>query len=240
MHNETWYEQLGYLYNPFTIKPGFFNDEVIGYDKEIEQLVELINDRQVAFLQGEYGQGKTTVLKYLINEFSPKRNVIYISRNRSDRAMDYNNLLQGAKGFWGRAFGIKARNAILIVDETEKINAKDCAQIEAYLDKGNFGAALFIDKSLKDSRITPELKKRIGKNVVQLKPLHEKDAVAVVRSRLDGNKGLITDTNIKKVYSRLPEKSTRSFLLAMEEVCRHAIEKGRDKVSIDDLKIINK
>lgn len=240
MRKETWYETLGYLYNPFTIKPGFFNDEVIGYDKEIEKLIKLIKDKKVAFIEGEYGQGKTTVLKFLINEFAPTRNVIYISRNRSDRAMNYKNLLTESNGFFGKVFGVKAKNAILIVDEVEKINAKDCAQIEKYLDAGNFAAALFIDKSLRDARLSPELKKRIGKDVIQLKPLHEKDAIAIVRSRLDGNKALISDENIKKVFARIPEKSTRSFLLAMEEVCRHAIEADKKAVDIDDLKILSK
>jgi predicted AAA+ superfamily ATPase len=239
MRKITWYEQLNYIYNPFTIKPGFFNDEVIGYDKEIETLVEWVHQGKVAFLQGEYGQGKTTILKYLINEFKDQRDVIYISRNRSDRAMNYKDLLTGAKGTFGKLFGIKAKNAFLIVDETEKINAKDCEQIIHYLDTGHFHAALFIDKSLKESRISPELKKRIGKNIMQLKSLHEKDAVALVRSRLDGNEKLISDANIKKVYSRLPEKSTRSFLLCMEEVCRNAIEHGRDSVNIDDLKVLS-
>lgn len=240
MRNTTWYEKLGYLYNPFTIKPGFFNDEVIGYDAEIEQLIDLLKSGEVAFLEGEYGQGKTTILKYLINEFSQNRDVIYISRNRSDRAMNYAKLLQGAKGFFGKLFGIKARNAILIVDETEKINAHDCAQIMQFLESGHIGAAVFIDKSMAKSRLSTSIKKRIGKNIVQLKPLHEKDAVALVHSRLDGNEKLISDENIKKVFSRLPEKNTRSFLLAMEEVCRHAVEAERESVSIDDLKVMSK
>jgi predicted AAA+ superfamily ATPase len=239
MRKTTWYEQLNYIYNPFTIKPGFFNDEVIGYDKEIETIVEWVHQNKVAFLEGDYGQGKTTILKYLINEFKDKQPVIYISRNRSDRAMNYTNLLTGAKGGLGKLFGIKAKNAFLIVDETEKINTNDCQQIMKYLDSGNFSAALFIDKSLKESRISPELKKRIGKNVAQLKSLHEKDAVALVRSRLDGNEKIISDANIKKVFSRLPEKSTRSFLLCMEEVCRSAIENERESVNIDDLKVLS-
>ena len=239
MRKTTWYEKLNYVYNPFTIKPGFFNDEVIGYDKEIETLIKWVNKGEFAFLEGEYGQGKTTILKYLINEFEGRRPVIYISRNRSDRAMNYKNLLVGAKGAFGRFFGIKAKNAFLIVDETEKINARDCADILKYADEGNFHAVLFIDKSMKDSRLSKEVKKRIDKNVISLKSLHEKDAVALVRSRLDGNKELISDANIKKVFARIPEKSTRTFLLAMEEVCRNAINHDRSSVTIDDLKVLN-
>ena len=76
---KVWYEKLGYKYNPFTIKPGFFDDEVVGYDKEVEKLIKQLNTHTMVFLEGEYGQGKTTILKYLINEFSGKKKVIYIN-----------------------------------------------------------------------------------------------------------------------------------------------------------------
>jgi len=234
---KVWYEKLGYKYNPFTIKPGFFDDEVVGYDKEVEKLIKQLNTHTMVFLEGEYGQGKTTILKYLINEFSGKKKVIYISRNRSDRAMNYSSLLKGASKGLGRLFGKKAKNTILIVDETAKINASDCAQIEDYFDKGNFSSVLFIDKSMAESRISDSIKKLIGKNIVKLPTLNPKEAVELVRSRLDGNKELITDDQIKKVFEKSGKKS-RQFLLNMEDVCRHAVESEREAVSDEDLKVL--
>jgi len=238
MRKETiWYEELGYVYNPFTIKPGFFDDEVIGYDKHVENLVKKLNSHVMMFLEGEYGQGKTTILKFLINEFSGKNKVIYISRNRSDRAMNYTQLLKGAKKGLGKIFGGKVKDAILIVDETAKINAQDCAQIEEYFDKGNFKSVIFIDKSLEESRLTESVKKMIGKNVVKLSTITPKDAVALVRSRLDGNEKLLSDDQIKKIFEK-SKKNTRQFLLNMEDVCRNAIENERKKVGDADLKVL--
>lgn len=237
MSNTIWYEELGYAYNPFTIKPGFFDDEVVGYDKDVEALVKKLSGHTMVFLEGEYGQGKTTILKYLVNEFSGKNKVIYISRNRSDRAMNYTQLLKGAKKGLGKLFGSKAKDAILIVDETAKINAGDCSQIEEYFDKGNFKSVLFIDKSLTESRLTDSVKKLIGKDVVKLPTIAPKDAVELVRSRLDGNEKLITDDQIKKVFDK-SKKNTRQFLLNMEDVCRHAIENGRVKVGDADMKVL--
>lgn len=237
MSKTIWYEELGYVYNPFTIKPGFFDDEVVGYDKDIEGLIKKLNTHVMIFLEGEYGQGKTTILKYLINEFSGKNKVIYISRNRNDRAMNYAQLLKGASKGLGKLFGKKAKDTILIVDETAKINAQDCAQIEEYFDLGNFKSVLFIDKSMTDSRLSDSIKKMIGKNVVELSTIAPKDAVELVRSRLDGNDELITDEQIKKVFEK-SKKNTRSFLLNMEDVCRNAIEAGRKKVGDADLKIL--
>lgn len=237
MHKSIWYEELGYVYNPFTIKPGFFDDEVIGYDKPVEDLVKKLNSHIMMFLEGDYGQGKTTILKFLINEFAGHSRVIYISRNRSDRAMDYASILKGASKGLGKVFGRKAKDAVLIVDETAKINAQDCAEIEEFFDKGNFKSVLFIDKSFDESRLTSSIKKMIGKNVVKLPTITPKDAVELVRSRLDGNEKLITDDQIKKVFEK-SKKNTRTFLLSMEDVCRNAIENERKKVGDADLKVL--
>ncbi len=234
---KVWYEKLNYSYNPFIIKPGFFDDEVVGYDKQVENLIKKLNTHTMIFLEGEYGQGKTTILKYLINEFSGKQKMIYISRNRSDRAMNYSDLLKGASNCFAKLFGRKAKNAILIVDETAKINASDCAQIEEFFDKGNFKSVLFIDKLLSESRISDSIKKLIGKDIVKLPTLSPKEAVELVRARLDDGVELISDDIIKKVFEKSGKKS-RQFLLNMEDVCRHAIEAGRDKVTVEDLKIL--
>lgn len=236
--NEVWYEKIGYAYNPFIIKPGFFDDEVVGYDDQVDKLVDLLRDGEMVFLEGNFGLGKTSILKYLINEFAGKNRVVYISRNRSDRAMNYGDLLKdaskGLKGF----FRIKAKNAILIVDETAKINAHDCRQIESFHESGHFKSVLFVDSSFKEARLTDSVKKTIGSNVVELKPLTEKGAVELVRSRLDGNEELISDALVKEVYAK-SEKNTRRFLENMEDVCREAVASGNDVVSKSDLSVLS-
>lgn len=234
MH-KTWYQELGYRYNPFTIKPGFFSDEVIGYDKEVDKIITLLDEGNVVFLEGQYGQGKTTTVEYIINEFAGKRKVLYVSRNRSDRALEYTKLLKKGTGLFARLFGAKAKNVILLVDETQKINRHDCKQIEKLLESGHFASALFIDASYKDANLSEGLQKRINKNVFALSPISEKDAVELVRSRLDGNKDLISDAEIKEVFEK-SGKNTRTFLLNMEEVCRHAVSNEKKKVSAADIK----
>ncbi len=234
---DLWYETLGYAFNPFTIKPGFFDDEVIGYDREIDTLIKKLSENKMYFLQGNFGQGKTTILKFLINEFSGKFKVIYISRNRSDRAFDYSKVLKGASKGLKKLFGMKAKNAILIVDETAKINNSDCEQIEKYFKDGYFKSVLFIDKSLDESKLSQQIKKLIGKNILTLQTLKPSEAVELIKSRLDTDVKLITDDLVKKVYDK-SGKNTRQFLLNMEDVCRHAIEDGRKSVKADDLTVL--
>ncbi|MCA9478251.1 MAG: hypothetical protein KC535_03840 [Nanoarchaeota archaeon] len=238
MSKEMWYEKVGYAYNPFIIKPGFFDDEVIGYDEEVDKIVDLLRNGEMIFLQGNFGLGKTSILKYIINEFTGKNKVVYISRNRSDRAMDYADLLKGAnKGLKG-FLRVKAKNAILIVDETAKINAHDCRQIESFHETGHFKSVLFVDSSFDEARISDSIKKIIGKNVVSLKPLSEKAALELVRSRLDGNEELMSDVIIKAIYEK-SEKNTRRFLENLEDVCRYAISSEEDVVKKTHLSVLD-
>ncbi len=232
-----WYETLGYAYNPFIIKPGFFDDEVVGYDKEIDSLVKKLSSHAMFFLEGDFGLGKTTMLRYLINEFAGQHRVVYISRNRNDRAFNYAVLLKGANKGFGRLFGAKAKNVILIVDETAKINEEDCNQIMTYFDSQNILSVLFVDKSYKESRLTDDVQKIIGKNVVALKELKVDQVIELVRSRLDGGNEFISDAIITSVFEK-SGKNTRLFLAAMEDVARAAVKAGREEVSKEDLKVL--
>ncbi|MCF7798273.1 hypothetical protein K9M74_00045 [Candidatus Woesearchaeota archaeon] len=232
-----WYESLGYAYNPFIIKPGFFDDEVVGYDKEIDNLVTKLTSPVMYFLEGDFGLGKTTMLRYVINEFAGQKKVLYISRNRSDRAFDYAQLLKGANKGLGKLLGKKAKDVILVVDETAKINAADCEQIVEYFESGNFLSVLFVDKSFKEARLSDEIRKIIGQHVMSLKQLKAEDAIELARSRLDGNNDFISDALIKDVFDK-SGKNTRLFLAALEDVCRHAVSTGQKKVTKDDLKVL--
>ena len=68
MSKEMWYTKLGYAHNPFIIKPGFFDDEVVGYDSEVDKLVSLLKDGEMAFLEGHFGLGKTSILKTQVSK----------------------------------------------------------------------------------------------------------------------------------------------------------------------------
>ncbi len=233
-----WFEVLGYAYNPFTIKPGFFDDAIFGYDTTVDNIIETLSEKNMAFLEGDFGLGKTTLLKFIVNEFKGrKQKIIYISRNRSDRAFNYAKLLKGASKGFAKLFGKKAKDVTLIVDETEKVNKKDCNQILQFYNKRNIKSVLFIDVSFKDARLSPEIKKEIGKTVFQLKPLDAKDAVELIRDRLEKNNELISDDYLKKIFT-ISKKNTRQYLLNVEDVCRHAIENGRTKVTKEDLSVL--
>ena len=232
-----WYKKLGYAYNPFTIKPGFFDDEVIGYDKEVDTLIDWLKNDSMCFLEAEYGLGKTTILKFLVEEFKGEYRIAHISRNRSDRSFNYEKLLVGANKGLGKLIGSKAKQVILIVDETQKLNEKDCKAIEKLFREGYFKAVLFMDSSFKKVDFTQTCKELIGKNVLKLSSLSEKEAIELARSRLETNQEMISDEVIAKIFEK-SNKNTRFFLLNLEDVFRASIQEGKEiitKEKVEDL-----
>ena len=236
METKIWYEQLGYKRNPFTIKPAFFDDEVIGYDKEVDFLVSKLSKDSICFLEGEYGRGKSTIINYIINEFEGRNKIISVSRNKSDRALNYTSLLIKTNNFFGRLLNIRATNVILIVDEVSKINAKDCEQIEALFNSKFFKAILFADISLKNSHLSDSLKKKIGRNVVSLKEISAENAVELVKTRMD-TKGIISDELIKKIFDN-SNHNIRFLFENLEKVFKISFEKGKTKIDESDLNSI--
>lgn len=233
-----WYKQLGYAHNPFTIKPGFFDDEVVGYDEEIETLVSWLTQEKLCFLQAEYGLGKSTILKYLVNELKGKFKIAHISRNRSDRFFNYEKLLVGANKGLGKAFGKKAKKVILIVDETEKLNEKDCEHIDNLFSAGYFHSVLFMDASFAKTGFSSEIKKKIGKNILKLSPLTTPQATDLVYSRLE-REDLIAKDVVEKIFL-YSNKNTRFFLLNLEDVFAHAISAGKKTITKEDVDAVLK
>ena len=234
---QLWFEKIGFTHNPFTIKPGFFDDEVVGYDDEVDTLISKIENDEMIYLEGSYGQGKTTILTYIINEFKGRNRIIKIQRSRNDKPFNYDKLLVGASGVIKRSFNMRSKDVILIVDEANSLNDKDCHQIEDLYNDGHFKAVLFVDNSYKKAPFTQSIKDTIGKNVVSLQPISAESAVELIHSRLGEDSELISDKYISDLFAA-SKGSMRLFLNKVEDACRHAIEHDRDSVGEKDVKAV--
>ncbi len=233
MKTELWYKKLGYVENPFSIKPAFFNDEVVGYDAEVDSLIKKLAKGEVCFLEAEFGKGKSTIIRYVINEFVNHNKIIHISRNKSDRALDYEKLLKEVNSGFGKLFGLKAKKVILIIDEVSKINQKDCEQIEKFIKSKNIFSVLFADVSFAKTNLSDSLKKKMSKNLIKLKDLTPKDAIEIVKSRIS-TEGIISDDLIITLFEK-SKRNTRSFLSNLEKVFRYSFDNGNEKINTSDL-----
>jgi len=120
---EIWYKELGFYNNPFSIKPAMYTDELYGYN--LGMILDKISRGEVLFLEGAYGKGKTTILKRIIREFGGGRNLVYYSCNRTEKNIDFDELLKGKYGLLGNLFNMKGENMILLLDEAQHLNEED-------------------------------------------------------------------------------------------------------------------
>ena len=74
---ETWYEEIGFYENPFSIKPGFLNSNIFGNENLVDTLFKKIKSGKVCYVKGDYGFGKTALLKKIFEEFKGKKFIYY-------------------------------------------------------------------------------------------------------------------------------------------------------------------
>ena len=230
--SEIWFKKLGFYNNPFSVKPAVFHNNLFGYEEMVEKMLEKLEYGDVFFIEGDYGKGKTTILKSIVNRFGGKKKVIYYSCNRKEGALPVEDLLVG-KTFLSRIFRSKMKDAILLLDEAQDLNGEDSQLITKHYDEGYLKSIVFVGKDM--PKLSKELSNLIGKNVLKLKKISERDAIELIRKRV-GNLEILTDEIIAHVYSK-SDGNPRRLLSIIEDACRYVVDHNLDAVNKD---IVNK
>lgn len=232
-----WFKKLGFNHNPFMIKPYAFSDELHGYKPYIQKINTSINNGKVIFIEGDYGVGKTSVLKQVIAEFSGQKRLIYYSANRSEGGIDFDSLISGRAGFFGRMFGQKPMNLILMIDEAQKMNLHDSEKIEELIEQGYFKSVVLVSDDIKKVNFSKKLRKMIGKEVIDLgEAFTEQNAQKMVKDRLGDESDFMPSKVVKLIYTK-SLKNPRKMLENLEDVAKYTIdEKDRKKVTESDVK----
>jgi len=217
---EPWYKEIGFFSNPFSIKPLAFHDEVIGYD--IDLVFNKIENGEVLFIEGDYGKGKTTILKKIIRRFGGKRELIYYSCNITDNNIDFDNLIKGRHGFFSSFFS-DDENLILLLDEVQDLSGEDSEKLIDYYNK-NFKSIVLVANNFDRVKLSNGLTKLVGSNIIRLGELTEGDGIAIIRKRT-GNIRLLSDDIIKMIFKK-SNRNPRKLLKNCEDVCRYSVSQG--------------
>jgi len=226
MKNSTWYNELGFYNNPFSIKPAAFHNELMGHDQIIKDINKKVADSSIIFVSGDYGAGKTTALKGIIDEFKGKKRVIYYNCNQSESSIDYDGLLTNVS-WWRKLLGIRKKNMIILLDEAQDMNKKDIERVKKYYEEDFFKSVILVSKK-EDMKLTKELEELIAENKFEFGNIDKTDAVRMIRRRI-GKLKFISDQDIIKIFNK--NSNPRVFLRNCEDVCRHAFEKGSKAVA---------
>ena len=227
--NNIWYRRVGFYNNPFSIKPAAYRDNVTGLENTVDDISYAILTKKLVFVEGEYGQGKTTILKKLINDFGGKKQVAYFSCNRLDGRLNIERLLKKRYGFLGRMFGLEAKDMVLLLDEAQYLGTEDYKGLGEHHSKGDFKSIVFVGHKL-NGEANGLMANAL---VVNLKKIDEEEAVKIVRQRV-GHLHLLSDDIIKEVFKR-SGRNARELLKNCELVCKQAVDSEMTKVTEDIL-----
>ncbi|MFA5887525.1 MAG: AAA family ATPase [Candidatus Nanoarchaeia archaeon] len=231
---ELWYKKMGFAENPFSIKPAIYSDSVYGYPNVIAEVAKSIAAGKVVFVRGNYGNGKSTMLKHLLKKFGGQGKLAYFSCNRLEDRLDVKRILNGRYGFFGKVFDLKPKNMILLLDEAQHLAKEDFNAIMHYFDSGNLKSVVFVAKE----PITESMPERLQRavSVHNLDAVSSSDAVAIVRKRI-GHLGILSDDIIKDVFKK-SGFNVRVMLKNCEMLCRYAINKGLNSVNSDLVELL--
>ncbi len=230
--NTVWFRELGFHNNPFSIKPAAFHDQVIGFDKIVDEISYGILNNKIVVVEGDYGNGKSSILKRLLNDFGGKKQVIYYSCNRMDAHLNVKMLLNGRYGFFGQLFDMKPKDMILLLDEAQELHGKDYERLYSYYQEGYIKSIVLVGKGIKKNEIVSGFKNHTEE--VGMHKMNEDLALQVIKRRV-GELPLLPDIVVRKIYQR-SDNNVRVMLKTCEEVCKKAVETGRKRVTEDFLK----
>lgn len=219
-----WYEELDYEENPFKDNE---ETELIGYEDIIDEVIYRIASGNIVCVEGKSGEGKTAVLKAIINKFGGQGKIVYLNCQKLSNGLNIEKVLTKKSGLRGRLFNKKPKNMILLMDEVQYLSPKNCERLKYFFDHNFLKSIVFTSSDFKGVGFTQSLRDRISKTI-KLRQLTEDEAIDVVNSRL-GTDELIPEEVLKEVYSK-SKRNMKLFLNNCERLCKHALETNGKKV----------
>ena len=223
-----WYEEHGYIEDPFSPKRGAFVEQSVNLKEPADELVYNIEAGNMVLVDGPTGTGKTTLLFSAIEKFKGERKVIYFDCSKDE--VDIKKLMQNKYGFIGRLFNLTPKNMVLLLDNFKALSKKDLERVKYDYDTNHIRSLVFAG----DGAELPEnIRDRIGNRVIRLKALAVDDAVELVKNRL-GSLDFLPEKIIKKIYAK-SKKNAITFLEKCAKICQAATEAGADVVGTGHL-----
>lgn len=229
MKENYWYIKKGYENNPLTIKPNS-TTKLFGVEKIIELLSESFRKKSAFLIFGEYGCGKTTLIKKLISKYKGKKPIIYYSHSRLNQNLNLKKLLIGRNNFLGKTLGKPVINSILILDEAQNLDIKEMKELVNYYDSGNIKNLILINSSVKEHQYFTKLMEIIKKNIIMLEKISFIDARNLISSRLKGQE-LISIDAIQKIHE-ITLGNPRRILDYTEQAIRIADKAGDGRADL--------
>ena len=229
-----WFEKIEFDRNPFEVDPLKSDIKMIGNEEVKKEILYRAYSGSMVFVEGKVGTGKTVLLKYIIDNFRDRGKVIYLDCEKLDREADIEKVLIGKNGLFGRLLKKYPKGMILLIDDVELSSPKNTERIKYFFDQDYLKSVIFTGDSFKNVKLSPSIKDRIGKHIIQLEELSEEEAIGLVNDRLKG-KNIMPVEIIKRLYKE-SRKNPKTFLENCEKICVSALTNGEYMVTENHFK----
>jgi replication-associated recombination protein RarA len=217
-----WYEKLDFDENPLELNPMKHDFEPAGLEEEAKELIYRIQAGDMLLIIGKQGQGKTALLKQAIKRFRGKGKLIYVDAKKTSYRLDIEQLLIKKYGLVrGRLLGNKPKNMVLLLDNAHNLSERNNRLIKFYFDQNYLRSVIFTTENPEEMNIDQSIRSRIGKRIIELKPITLDDARQIIKNRM--LEEFVTKDTVDESF-RFSEGNARDFLLNVEAVMSSEIE----------------
>jgi len=220
-----WYHELGYGKNPLTIRPTETND-LMGHEKIIQRIIYQLKIGNVIFLEGSYGTGKSSILKYIRTAF--KSNILYFN---CAQQKDLKKSIMKKRALMRKLLFMKPNKLLLLVDEANLANPKDFDFLYEYYIMDRVKSIVFVGTDFKNVPFNKAFKS--DTKLYKLNEIKNNLAIQIIKNRMPEQK-LITPLLAKRIFT-LSDNNPRRYLENMEDLFRTITYLGKKKVSKKDI-----
>lgn len=221
-----WFEKLDFIDNPFEQDPLKANHNLIARDDEAKEILYRIASGSMMLIEGKEGTGKTSLLKYAIDNFKGKGKVIYMDAKKLNKRLDIAKMLKNKK-----------KGMILLLDNIHHISNKNNEKIKYFFDQDHIKSVVFTTSDYGMVNFSPSLKDRIGKNILKLRNMNQSDIVEIINDRLE-KKEIIPENILKELFNS--SKNLKEFMVKTEMLAKIVVEEGKQQAEKEDIKKLPK
>jgi Cdc6-like AAA superfamily ATPase len=230
-----WYTELGFALNPFEKDPFKINSSLIGYEKEVEDLLYLVDAGSTVLIEGPPASGKTTLLKEIIEEFGGEGKIIYVNGDKVNKRIDIEELLIKNQSFLRKLMNQKPDGMILLLDNALALGRKSYERLQYYFDQNYLRSIVFATTNSKLLKFPGSLFDRIGKRKITTRKLHMDDAVSMVLLRIEDNE-FLSKQDLEKIYA-LSDGDIYDFLKNCEKLGMYKVENDIEEITASDIEV---
>ncbi|MCB9359290.1 hypothetical protein H6503_05125 [Candidatus Woesearchaeota archaeon] len=221
----SWYSELGFKHNPLSIRPTE-NNNLIGYEKIMQRIIYQVKIGNVIFLEGSYGTGKSSILRYIRNKLN--KDILYFNYARQK---SLKTSIMKRRSALQKLLFLKPKKMLLLIDEANLADSKDFDFLYEYYIMDRVKSIIFAGTDFKKVPFNKAFK--ADTKLYKLNEIRANLAIEILNHRLPGQQ-LISQVMAKRIF-QLSSNNPRSYLENLEDLFRYAHHLGRKKLTKKDV-----